>query len=161
LTRYRTSLVQERSTEVNRLQKTLEGANLTPGNVATDIMGLSGRQMLAALISGEPDAAAIAQVAQGRLRDKLPALERSLVGRVGPHQRFLLAQQPAHIDFLDAAISDVRAEIAERVRTFAWVASPRPPIWPRGRGCARGTTRARASAGAARRGKTARGYARP
>jgi len=119
LTRYRTSLVQERSAEVNRLQKTLEGANIKLGDVATDIMGLSGRQMLAALISGETDAAAIAQLAQGRLRDKLPALERALVGRVGPHQRFLLARQLAHIDFLDAAIAEVSAEIAERLRPFA------------------------------------------
>jgi transposase len=119
LTRYRTSLVQERSAEVNRLQKTLEGANIKLGDVATDIMGLSGRQMLAALINGETDAAAIAQLAQGRLRDKLPALERALVGRVGPHQRFLLARQLAHIDFLDAAIAEVSAEIAERLRPFA------------------------------------------
>ncbi len=116
LTRYRTSLVQERSAEVNRLQKTLEGANIKLGDVATDIMGLSSRQMLAALISGETDAAAMAQLAQGRLREKLPALERALAGCIGPHQRFLLARQLAHIDFLDASITDVSAEIAERLR---------------------------------------------
>jgi transposase len=116
LTRYRTSLVQERSAEVNRLQKTLEGANIKLGDVATDIMGLSSRQMLAALAGGETDAAAMAQLAQGRLRDKLPELERALAGRVGPHQRFLLARQLAHIDFLDAAIAEVSAEIAARLR---------------------------------------------
>jgi transposase len=116
LTRYRTSLVQERSAEVNRLQKTLEGANIKLGDVATDIMGLSRRQMLAALAGGETDAAAMAQLAQGRLRDKLPELERALAGRVGPHQRFLLARQRAHIDFLDAAIAEVSAEIAARLR---------------------------------------------
>jgi transposase len=119
LTRYRTSLVQERSAEVNRLQKTLEGANIKLGDVATDIMGLSSRQMLAALVSGETDAAAMAQLAQGRLRDKLPELERALAGRVGPHQRFLLARQLAHIDFLDAAIAEVSAQITERLRPFA------------------------------------------
>ena len=119
LTRYRTSLVQERSAEVNRLQKTLEGANIKLGDVATDIMGLSSRQMLAALAGGETDAAAMAQLAQGRLRDKLPALERALAGRVGSHQRFLLARQLAHIDFLDAAIAEVSTEIAERLRPFA------------------------------------------
>ena len=118
LTRYRTSLVQERSAEVNRLQKTLEGANIKLGDVATDIMGLSSRQMLAALVGGETDAAVLAQLAQGRLRDKLPALERALRGPVGPHQRFLLAQQLAHIDFLDAAISEVSVQIAERLRPF-------------------------------------------
>src|SRR5215213_9416043 len=116
LTRYRTSLVQERSAEVNRLQKPLEGAHIKLGHVATDIMGLSSRQMLAALVGGETDAAVLAQLAQGRLRDKLPALERALRGPVGPHQRFLLAQHLAHIDFLDAAISEVSVQIAERLR---------------------------------------------
>jgi transposase len=118
LTRYPTSLVQERSAEVNRLQKTLEGANIKLGDVATDIMGLSSRQMLMALVAGETDAAAMAQLAHGRLRDKLPELERALSGRVGPHQRFLLAQQLAHIDFLDAAIAEVSAQITERLRPF-------------------------------------------
>jgi len=94
----------------------LEGANVKLGDVATDIMGLSSRQMLAALAGGETDAAAMAQLAQGRLRDKLPELERALAGRVGPHQRFLLARQLAHIDFLDAAIAEVSAEIAQRLR---------------------------------------------
>ena len=116
LTRYRTSLVQERSAEVNRLQKALEGANIKLGDVATDIMGLSSRQMLAALAAGETDAAAMAHLAQGRLRDKLPALERALAGCMGAHQRFLLARQLAHIDFLDASIAEVSAEIAERLR---------------------------------------------
>jgi transposase len=118
LTRYRTSLVQERSAEVNRLQKTLEGANIKLGDVATDIMGLSSRQMLAALVGGQTDAGAMAQLAHGRLREKLPALERALAGRVGPHQRFLLAQQLAHIDFLDTTIAEVSTEIAERLRPF-------------------------------------------
>ena len=119
LTRYRTSLVQERSAEVNRLQKTLEGANIKLGDVATDIMGLSSRQILAALADGETDASRMAQRAQRRLRDKLPELERALVGCVGPHQRFLLARQLAHIDFLDAAIAEISVEIAERLRPFA------------------------------------------
>jgi transposase len=115
LTRYRTSLVQERTAEVNRLQKTLEGANIKLGDVATDIMGLSSRQMLTALAGGETDAAAMARLAQGRLRDKLPALERALAGCIGAHQRFLLARQLAHIDFLDASIAEVSAEIAARL----------------------------------------------
>lgn len=118
LTRYRTSLVQERSAEVNRLQKTLEGANIKLGDVATDIMGLSSRQMLAALVDGETDAVVMAQLAQGRLRDKLPALERALAGSIGPHQRFLLARQLAHIDFLNAAIAEVSREITARLRPF-------------------------------------------
>jgi transposase len=118
LTRYRTSLVQERSAEVNRLQKTLEGANIRLGDVAPDIMGLSSRQMLAGLVAGKTDPAVLAQLAQGRLRDKLPVLEQALSGRIGPHQRFLLARQLAHIDFLDAAIAEVSAEITQRLHPF-------------------------------------------
>ena len=116
LTRYRTSLVRERTAEVNRLQKTLEGANITLASVATDILGKSGREMLAALVAGESDGAALAQFAQGRLREKLPQWERALVGCVGPHQRFLVAEQVAHIDYLDEAIARVSVEIAERLR---------------------------------------------
>jgi transposase len=119
LTRYRSRLVQERAAEVNRLQKTLEGANLKLAGVASNIVGVSGRQMLAALVAGEDDPAALAQLAQGRLREKLPALEQALTGRVGAHQRFLLARQLAHIDFLDEAIAGVSTEIAERLRPFA------------------------------------------
>jgi transposase len=121
LTRYRTSLVRERSAEVNRLQKTLEGANIKLAAVATDIMGRSGREMLAALVAGTTDGEALAQLAQGRLREKRPALERALVGRMGPHQRFLLGQQLAHIDFLDATIAQVSAEIAARLQPYSEV----------------------------------------
>jgi transposase len=60
----------------------------------------------------------MAQLAHGRLRDKLPELERALAGGVGPYQRLLLARQLAHIDFLDAAIAEVSAEIAERLHPF-------------------------------------------
>jgi transposase len=119
LTRYRTSLVQERAAEVNRLQKTLEGANIKLGDVAANVAGVSGRQMLAALVAGEEDPQTLAQMAHGRRREKRPQLERALAGRVGPHQRFLLAQQLAHLDFLEASIAQVSAEIGERLRPFA------------------------------------------
>ncbi len=118
LTRYRTSLLQERSAEVNRLQKTLEGANIKLSSVATDIMGKSGRDMLAALVAGRTDAAALAQLARGKLREKLPQLEKALRGQFAAHQRFLVAQQLAHIDGLDDIIERVSAEIAERVQPF-------------------------------------------
>src|SRR5918997_1882387 len=72
LTRYRTSLVRERTAEANRLQATLEGANVKLASVATDILGKSGRAMLHALVGGATDAAALAELAQGRLRKKLP-----------------------------------------------------------------------------------------
>ena len=116
LTRYRTTLVQERTAVVNRLQKTLEGANIKLASVASDILGKSGRQMLDALVAGETDATALAQLAQGRLRQKRQALEQALTGRMAAHQRFLVAQQLAHIDFLDEAIERVSTEIAERLR---------------------------------------------
>jgi transposase len=117
LTRYRASLVRERTAAANRLQKTLEGANIKLASVATDILGKSGREILTALVAGETDGAALAQLAQGRLREKLPQLERALVGCVGPHQRFLVAEQVAHVDVLDEAIARVSAEIAARVRS--------------------------------------------
>jgi transposase len=119
LTRYRTSLVRERSAEVNRLQKVLEGANIKLAAVATNIMGKSGREMLAGLVEGTIDPAALAQLAKGRLREKIPQLERALAGRFAAPQRFLIAQQLAHIDFLDETIERVSAEVAERVRPFA------------------------------------------
>ena len=116
LTRYRTSLVRARTAEANRLQKTLEGANVKLGLVATDVLGKSGRDILAALVAGEADPAALAQLARGLLRKKLPQLEQALTADVGLHQRFLLAQHLAHIDFLDAAIAEVSAEVARRLR---------------------------------------------
>jgi transposase len=118
LTRYRASLVHERAAEVNRVQKVLEGANIKLAAVATDIMGVSGRDMLAALIGGTADAATMAQFARGRMREKIPQLEQALAGTFKAHQRFLIAQQLAHIDFLDALIERVSAQIAERVRPF-------------------------------------------
>lgn len=119
LTRYRTALIRERTAEVNRLQKTLEGANLKLGDVATNVLGVSGRQMLQALVAGTTDAVTLADLARGRLRDKRALLERALAGCVGPHQRFLLAEQLAHLDALEESIERVSAEIAERLRPFA------------------------------------------
>jgi transposase len=116
LTRYRTSLVRERTAESNRLQKTREGANIKRASVATDLLGTSGRAMLAALVAGEGDGAELAQLAHGRLRDKIPQLEQALVGDFGSHQRFLVAQQLAHSDFLDERITQVSGEIGARVR---------------------------------------------
>lgn len=120
LARYRTSLVRERSAEVNRLQKTLEGANLKLAAVATDITGKSGREMLAQLVAGVTEAATLAELAKGRLRAKLPELRWALTtgGHFGPHQQFLVAQHLAHIDYLDAAIEELSAEVAKRIQPF-------------------------------------------
>lgn len=116
LTRYRTALVQERSAEVNRLQKTLEGANVKLASVVSNVDGKSARQMLQGLIDGSTDTHALADLAIGRLRNKLPELERALEGRFAPHQRFLLSQQLAHIETLDTQIEAVTAEIAQRMQ---------------------------------------------
>jgi transposase len=110
--------VRERSSETNRLAKTLEGATIKLGSVATDILGKSGREILTELAAGATDPAALADLARGKLRAKLPELERALVGRFGAHHRFLVAQQLGHIDYLDEVIAHLSAEIAERVRPF-------------------------------------------
>src|SRR6185295_14042816 len=91
LTRYRTKLVQERSREVNRVQGVLECANIKLASVATDIMGVSGRAMLEALIAGRADPATMADLAKRRMRSKIPLLEQALTGVVRDHHRQLLA----------------------------------------------------------------------
>ena len=112
LTRYRTKLVQERTRVVNRVQKLLEGANIKLASVATDIMGVSARAMLEEIAAGQTNAALMANLARGRMRNKIPELEKALIGLVGPHHRFLLVKQLAHIDFLDEQIDDISGEIA-------------------------------------------------
>jgi transposase len=118
LTRYRTSLIRERAAERNRIQKTLEGAGIKLGDVASDVLGLSGRRILEALVGGTSDAASLADLAVGSLRSKLPQLERALTGQVGSHQRFLLAQQLAHLDALDELIDRLSQEVADRLGPF-------------------------------------------
>jgi transposase len=118
LTRYRKTLVQERAQEVNRLQKVLEGANIKLSSVATDILGKSGRQMIEALITGSTEAEALADLARGRLRAKLPDLRRALEGRVQPQQQFLLKRILAHIDFLETSLQEVQREIEQHLESF-------------------------------------------
>ncbi len=118
LARYRKTLVQERTQEINRLQKVLEGANIKLAAVATDILGTSGKDMLNALISGEQDAEALAELARGRLRAKLPALRQALEGRVQLTHRFLLARMLAHIQFLEDSLAEVQQEIEQHLHPF-------------------------------------------
>ncbi len=118
LTRYRTTLIRERAAERNRIQKTLEGAGIKLGSVASDILGRSGRLMIEALVDGSTDATTMADLAKGNLRAKLPQLQRALTGRVRAHQRFLIAHQLAHLDGLDELIEQLSQEIAERLRPF-------------------------------------------
>lgn len=119
LTRYRASLVRERSSEVNRIQKVLEGANIKLSSVASNVVGASGRAMLEAMIDGLDDASALAAMAKGKLREKRERLEDALLGLVKQHQRFVLAQQVRHIDELDRHIAEVSAEIERRLAPFA------------------------------------------
>lgn len=119
LTRYRKKQIQERTREVNRLQKVLEEAGLKLTSVLSDIMGLSGRAMVKALAGGTTDPAAIADLARGRLRGKLPALRQALQGRFRPHHAFLLEQILAKIDFLEEVIAACGARIAEQLSPFA------------------------------------------
>ena len=118
LTRYRTTLTDDRTREVNRLQKVLEDANLKLTSVATDIMGVSGRAILAALLAGQSDPATLAELAKGRLREKRSLLEQALAGTLKPHHRFLLIQHLSHIDYLDEAIAKLDGEIEEQMRPF-------------------------------------------
>jgi len=127
LTRYRTKVIQERARTVNRVQKLLEGANIKLSSVVTDIMGVSARAMLAALGAGETDPTLMAELARGRLRSKIPELEKALIGIVEPHHRFLLAKQLAHIDFLGEQIADISAEIARRLEAMSLSSHPPTP----------------------------------
>ncbi|MBV9093911.1 MAG: IS110 family transposase [Streptosporangiaceae bacterium] len=119
LTRYRKSLVQQRTQEANRLQKTLESANIKLASVASDVLGASGRAMVEALVAGEEDPEALADLARGSLRGKLEALRRALEGRVRPHHRVVLGAIPAHISFLEGSIAALDAEVAGALAPFA------------------------------------------
>jgi len=118
LTRYRATLLRERTAEINRLQKTLEGANIKLGVVASDVLGASGRDMLQALVAGERDPEVLAELARGRLRAKLPELRQALTGRMQPHHATLLAHILAHIDFLEQTIAALQGEIAHRLGPY-------------------------------------------
>jgi transposase len=127
LTRYRTRLVQERARVVNRVQKLLEGANIKLSSVVTDVMGVSARAMLAEIVAGQTDAALMADLARGRMRNKIPELEKALTGIVQPHHRFLLVKQLSHIDFLDEQVEEISAEIEQQLERMSWPDKPSEP----------------------------------
>ena len=118
LLRYRASLTQEETREANRIQKVLEGANIKLGDVASDVLGASGRAILEAIAQGVEDPKALADLAKGRLRDKLPELEKALNGLIGPHQRMVIQCQLRHLTFLDGEIARLDKEVAERMDPF-------------------------------------------
>lgn len=119
LTRSRATLEQQRTAVINRLHKVLEDANIKLGSVAADITGVSGRAMLRAIIAGETDAATLADLAQRRLRRKLPALRGALTGQVTDHHRFLLRRLMAELAFLEDEIAAYDRRLVEITAPFA------------------------------------------
>jgi len=119
LTRYRKVLIQERTREANRLHKVLEDAGIKLATVATDILGVSGRDMLHALGAGTTDPAILADLARGTLRKKLPALRHALTGRFRAPHAFMVSQHLGHLDYLDEAIASLSTRIEEALRPFA------------------------------------------
>lgn len=112
LTRHRSNFIRERASLVNRVQKTLESANIKLASVASNVMGVSSRAILDALIEGQTDQQTMAQLAQGRLRTKRDALAQALEGRVQPHHRFVLTELLCQIDNLDETIARFDQQIA-------------------------------------------------
>jgi transposase len=115
LTRYRKTLVELRTQQINRIHKVLDTANLKLEAVASNVVGVSGRLMLRAVAQGESDPAVLAELAKGRLREKLPALRLALTGRVQPHQRQLIGELLDHIAYLEQAIHRVEVSIADHL----------------------------------------------
>lgn len=119
LTRYRKAQIQERAREANRLHKVLEDAGVKLAVVASDVLGVSGRDMLNALVRGTTDPQVLADLARGKLRKKLPQLRQALRGRFGGHHRFLVGQILAHLDYLDESIQELSVRITEVLGPFA------------------------------------------
>jgi transposase len=119
LTRYRKTQFQERTREVQRLDKVLQDAGIKLSSVASQVLGVSGRRMLEALVSGTHDPVVLAELAKGRLRAKLPALREALEGRFRTHHATLVARILAHVDYLDEAIAGLSGEVEQVIAPFA------------------------------------------
>jgi transposase len=115
LTRYRSSLAADRAWLVNRIQKTLEDTNIKQASVATDITGKSGRAILEAMLQGEQNPQKLAELAQGRMKEKREQLAQALQGTLGDHHRFLLESQLRQLDFFTFQIREIDQEIAHRL----------------------------------------------
>lgn len=118
LTRYRKKLVQTRTAETQRVHKVLEDAGIKLDSVASDVLGVSGRAMLAALIDGERDPKVLAELAKGRLRAKLPDLREALHGRFGDHHALMLRIGLEHLSQLEHAITELEAQIDKVMAPF-------------------------------------------
>lgn len=120
LTRSRAVLTQERARVSARIEKVLEDANIKLGAVVSDVLGVSSRSMLRAIIAGEQQPAELAQLARGRLRKKIGELQQALEGRINEHHRFLLGELLDQVAFVETKIARFEARIEERVRPFEW-----------------------------------------
>lgn len=118
LTRMRTQLTREMVSVANRIHKVLEDTNIKLGLVATDILGVSGRAIIAALREGETDTVKMANMARGRMREKIPLLEEALLGKVTDHHRFLLNALMDHLAYLESQIERFNERIEEAARPF-------------------------------------------
>jgi transposase len=119
LTRQRTELVRDQATVANRIQKVLEDANIKLGDVASDVLGVSGRAMIRAIIEGQDDPERLAELAERRLRGKIPELKRALYGRVTEHHRFLLRALMDQIESLEGMIARFDARIEAAMQPLA------------------------------------------
>jgi transposase len=118
LTRYRSTFVQEKATLVNRIQKVLESANIKLASVASNVVGVSGRAMLAALIEGQSSPSEMAELSKGRLREKREQLVKALEGQVKAHHRFVLTELLCQVDSLDETIARFDEQIEDYCRPF-------------------------------------------
>src|SRR5215204_1330415 len=119
LTRYRKAQIEERTREIQRLDKVLQDAGIKLSCVATRVLGVSGRAMLDALIEGTTDAEVLAELARGKLRSKLPALRDALEGRFSSHHALMVGKILAHIDYLDESIAELSVEIERMIAPFS------------------------------------------
>jgi transposase len=115
LTRYRKRQVDVRAAEVQRLEKVLQDAGIKLSSVASEVLSLSGRRMVEALISGQRDPAVLAQFAIGRMRNKIPALTQALAGRFEAHHGLAARHILDHVDFLDDRIATLSEQIGLRL----------------------------------------------
>ncbi len=119
LTRYRKRLIQDHTSECQRVQKTLEDAGVKLDSVASEVLGVSGRLMLKALVAGERDAEVLAELAQGRLRKKIPDLREALRGRFNEHHALLVRLCLDHAEYLEAAIAELDGQVDVVMAPFA------------------------------------------
>jgi transposase len=119
LTRYRKRLIQTHSAECQRVQKVLEDAGIKLGSVASDVLGVSGRAMLRALIEGERDAEVLAELSKGVLRKKIPQLREALRGRFGKHHALMISIALDHVEHLETAIAALDVQVDRVMIPFA------------------------------------------